>query len=137
VIVILDNASSHVVSFAKVSMSCNFSTLELSNMTFIFLPPNVTSVVQPLDQGIIASFKIQYKKKLLQWVLSQYGDATLKDLRKVVPNIKHAIMWSYEVWSELDATIIMNCWRMARILLATWNANFVLVDEREKNRMQE
>ena len=34
---------------------------------------------------------------------SQYDDATLKDLRKVVPNIGHAIMWSYEVWSELDA----------------------------------
>jgi len=31
----------------------------------------------------------------------------------------------------------MNCWRMARILLATWNVDFVLVDEREKNRMQE
>ena len=30
-------------------------------------------------------------------------DATLKDLRKVAPNIKHVIMWSYEVWSELDA----------------------------------
>ena len=31
-------------------------TLELSNMTLVFLPPNVASVVQPLDQGIIASF---------------------------------------------------------------------------------
>ena len=34
---------------------------------------------------------------------SQYNDATLKDLRKVVPNIRQAIMWSYEVWSKLDA----------------------------------
>ena len=63
--------------------------------------------------------KIQYKKKLLRWVLSQYDDATLKDLRKVVPNIKQAIMWSYEVWSELDAQIVRNCWRMARILPVT------------------
>ena len=29
--------------------------------------------------------------------------ATMKDLRKVVLNITHAIMWSFEVWSELDA----------------------------------
>ena len=116
---ILDNASSHIVSSAKVGKSRGFSTLELSNMTLVFLPPNVTSVVQPLDQGIIASFKIQYKKKLLRWVLSQYDDATLKDLRKVVPNIRQAIMWSYEVWSELDAQIVRNCWRMARTLPTT------------------
>ena len=53
--------------------------------------------MRPLDQGIITSFKIQYKKKLLQWFLSQYDDATLMDLKKVVPNIRQAIMWSYEV----------------------------------------
>jgi hypothetical protein len=62
---ILDNASSHVVSSSKVGKSCGFSTFELSNMTVVFHPPNVTSVVQPLVQGIIASFKIQYKKELL------------------------------------------------------------------------
>jgi hypothetical protein len=67
----LDNASSHVVSSAKVGKPRGFSTLELSNMTVVFLPPNVTIVVQPLDQGMLASFKIQYKKKLLRWVLSQ------------------------------------------------------------------
>jgi hypothetical protein len=68
--------------------------------------------------------------------LSQYDDATLKDLKKVVPNIIQAIMWSYEIWSELDAQIFKNCWRMVRILPATWNVDFALVDEREKNRMQ-
>ena len=46
-------------------------------------------------------------------------------------------MGSHEVWSELDAQIVKNCWRMARILLATWNVDFVLVDERKKNRMRE
>ena len=40
-------------------------------------------------------------------------------------------------WSELDAQIVKNCWRMARILHVTWNVDFALVDEREKNRMQE
>ena len=55
---ILDNTVSHVVSSAKVGKSRRFSTLESSNMTLAFIPPNVTSVVQPLDQGIIASFQI-------------------------------------------------------------------------------
>jgi hypothetical protein len=93
----LENASSQIVSSAKVGKSHGFSTLELSNMTLVYLPPNVTSVIQPLDQGIITFLKIQYKKKLFRWGLSQYDDATLTDLRKVVPNIRHAILWSYEV----------------------------------------
>jgi hypothetical protein len=115
--------------------TCGFPNLEMSNMTLIFLPPNVPGIVQPLAQGIIASFNIQYKKKFLRWVLSQYDDATLKDLRKVVPHIRQAIIWSYEVTSKLDAQMIMNCWRMVRIL-PTWNVGFALVDEREKNRMR-
>ena len=67
---------------------------------------------------------------------SQYHDATLKDLRKVLPNIRHASMWSNEVQYEVDAEIVNNCWRMARILLATWNVDFALVDVREKNKMR-
>jgi len=42
---ILDNASSHVVSYAKVGNSRGFSTLELSDMTLVCLPPNGTSIV--------------------------------------------------------------------------------------------
>ena len=56
-IIILDNSSSHVVSSAKIDKSGGFSTLELSNTNLVFLPPNVTSVNQPLDQGIIAFFQ--------------------------------------------------------------------------------
>ena len=41
---ILDNASSHVVSSTKVGKSHAFSTLELSNMILVFFPPNVISV---------------------------------------------------------------------------------------------
>ena len=46
-------------------------------------------------------------------------------------------MWIYEVWSELDAQIVKNCWSRAHILSTTWNLEFSLVDGREKSRMQE
>ena len=35
----------------------SLDAFKLSNLLLLFLPPNCTSVVQPLDQGIIAAFK--------------------------------------------------------------------------------
>jgi hypothetical protein len=62
VILILDNAPSHVVSSAKVCKFRGFPTLELSNTTLVVLPPNFTNVVQPLDQGIITSFQFNTRR---------------------------------------------------------------------------
>lgn len=50
-LVITDNASSHKITGATEEMKHGLRLLHLSNVTLCFLPPNVTSVVQPLDQG--------------------------------------------------------------------------------------
>ena len=49
VLVLMDNAAVHD------------SELQLSNVQFVYLPPNTTSHFQPLDAGIIACFKKQYR----------------------------------------------------------------------------
>ena len=36
----------------------------LMNMNLIFLPPNTTSVLQRLDQGVLRSLKPHYRKKV-------------------------------------------------------------------------
>ncbi|XP_019636442.1 PREDICTED: tigger transposable element-derived protein 4-like [Branchiostoma belcheri] len=46
----LDNATSH-------------PELQLRNLKLIFFPPNTTSVLQPMDQGIIQTTKTKYRKK--------------------------------------------------------------------------
>ncbi|GFX72965.1 tigger transposable element-derived protein 1 [Trichonephila clavipes] len=48
-VLIVDNAASHL-------------QLEHPNVQLVFLPPNTTSLIQPLDQGIIATFKKYYIK---------------------------------------------------------------------------
>ena len=45
VLLFLDNCTSHIMDN------------ELSNVKLIFFPSNITSVLQPLDQGIITNFE--------------------------------------------------------------------------------
>ncbi|XP_025409934.1 tigger transposable element-derived protein 6-like [Sipha flava] len=59
IILFLDNASSHP------------DTLNLKNIKLIFLPPNTTSICQPLDQGIIKNFKVHYRQRLFRHILSR------------------------------------------------------------------
>jgi len=136
VLMIMDNSSTHSLENVTITKVHGFNCLALSNMSIVFLPPNVTSVVQPLDQGIIASFKVQYRSKLVEWVLSEFDvEGGSNDLYKVVPNAKQAFLWCYQVWEEMEAQIIWNCWRAVRILSPHWNANLAMENEREKVRM--
>jgi hypothetical protein len=97
ILLIMDNASCHSLFGVQQKQWSGFMALPMTNVTIVFLPPNCTSVVQPLDQGIIAPFKLRYKSKLLEWVLSQFDSDQQQDLRKVVTNVKQTILWSYKV----------------------------------------
>ena len=54
VLMIKDNSSTHTLENVAVTKLFGFNCLPMSHMAFVFLPPNVTSAVQPLDQGISA-----------------------------------------------------------------------------------
>ena len=51
ILLLIDNAPSHIID-------------EYSNINIQFLPPNTTSKIQPLDQGIIRSVKCAYRKTI-------------------------------------------------------------------------
>lgn len=60
----------------------------------MFLPPNTTSVIQPMDQGVIVSMKRIYRRKQLNDCLVFFGEgdlglATMKNIKDY--NIKKAI----------------------------------------------
>jgi DDE superfamily endonuclease len=44
----------------------------LTNVTVHFLPPNMTAHIQPMDAGIINSFKSKYKKLYCHHLLTQF-----------------------------------------------------------------
>jgi DDE superfamily endonuclease len=54
----MDNASCHKLE----------GGVQLKNIQLEFFHPNVTSRLQPLDQGIIANFKAHYKRRLAKYL---------------------------------------------------------------------
>ncbi|GFU63818.1 tigger transposable element-derived protein 1 [Trichonephila clavipes] len=64
VLLIVDNAASHPL-------------LEHPNVQLVFHPPNTTSLIQPLDQGIIATFKKYYIKTTYKFILNKLENESL------------------------------------------------------------
>ena len=46
----------------------------LKNIRLEFLPPNTTSLIQPLGQGVIKNLKTFYRKELVQKIISAVDD---------------------------------------------------------------
>ena len=72
---------------------CHPSALaeRFSNISIKFLPKNTTSKTQPLDAGIIANWKVKYKKRLLRYVCSKVDESiSASDIVKSI-NISMAI----------------------------------------------
>jgi hypothetical protein len=46
--------------------------IKLTNITIVYLPPNTTAHLQPMDAGIIHSFKAKYKREFCQHIIGQF-----------------------------------------------------------------
>jgi hypothetical protein len=101
VFLLLDNASWHS------------QDLKLQNVKLIFLPPNTTSVLQPLDLGIIQNIKVQYRTRLLRFVLGQVN-AGIDKVSKCV-TVLDACYWINASINEVKPHCIQHCFRKAGI----------------------
>ena len=82
-----------------------------SNIKVVFLPKNTTSKTQPLDAGIIANWKIKYKKRLLRYVCSRAdGSINASEIVKSI-NVLMSIEWGRQAWDELSASTIRKCFQ--------------------------
>ena len=102
VLLLLDNAGCHPPDM-------NFSNIKI-------WPANTTSVLQPLDLGIIKMFKVHYQKFLMRFVLSKIG--TYSSASEVVKSVTilHAVRWIAEAWKNVNELTIKKYFRKAGVL---------------------
>ncbi|KAI1007893.1 hypothetical protein K3495_g336 [Podosphaera aphanis] len=66
-----------------------------------------------MDAGIIASFKIRYRKQQLRHaiILSDRGSSKLYELDQLT-----ALKWTVKIWNEISNVVHQNCWQHTKIL---------------------
>jgi len=77
VLLLVDNAPFHIINMAflhnnsddETVDNTNIDSFKLTNITVRYLPPNTTAHIQPMDAGIIKSFKSKYKHLFCKHIL--------------------------------------------------------------------
>ena len=85
---------------------------QFSNVRVEYLPPNTTSQMQPMDQGIINVGKGNYKKRLVKKMLDGLDESD----KIIYPNVKEALYMLVGAWNDVSKSTIVNCWNHANII---------------------
>ena len=87
----------------------------LTNICVEPFEPNLTSHVQPNDQGIIHSFKAHYRMESIEHAIECYEAGTTPSQIYDIDQLA-AMCLADDAWNKVDATTIRNCWRKSSIL---------------------
>ncbi|XP_018099221.1 tigger transposable element-derived protein 1-like [Xenopus laevis] len=101
ILLVLDNAPGHPNTLDDID----------PNVKVVFLPPNTTSLLQPMGQGVIASFKAYYLLRTFsQAVRATQNDVmTLREFWKNY-NIYDAVKNIVESWDEVKESNMRGVW---------------------------
>lgn len=103
IILFVDNATSHNL--------CPENVPDFINLQF--LPPNTTSLIQPMDQQVIANLKAKYHKYMYQQCFQATDGerkVTLKEFWKAY-NIHDAIVNIGKAWKNVSEKSLSAAWR--------------------------
>ena len=100
VLLFLDNAMSH-------------SNVQLCNVKLKYLPANTTSILEPLDQGIILAMKRKHNKTQLRYIITHMERSKEKDCSQLFKEIDvlKAIYWIKQAWNDVKCDIIAKCFK--------------------------
>ncbi|XP_055371913.1 tigger transposable element-derived protein 1-like [Condylostylus longicornis] len=106
ILLLIDNAPSHSSLLLKSD----------ENIRIIFLPPNTTSLIQPMDQGIISSFKRRYLRNTIRLLIDKLNDTESVNENLVHNfwkgfNTKNGIDNISKAWDEVTVSTMKNGWK--------------------------
>ncbi|GLV46176.1 hypothetical protein CBL_02892 [Carabus blaptoides fortunei] len=100
VLLLVDNAPNHP------------RDLSHPNVELTFLPPNTASLIQPLDQGIISTFKTHYIRMSLKWILEKIYCESIEEVEAwkhfSIVNCIEIIALSLK---EIKPSTLNACWK--------------------------
>lgn len=97
VVLLCDNASCHKVD-----------GLTFSHVEVVFLPPNLTAWLQPMDAGIIRAFKGKYRSLFARYAL--HLDASGVPNPYKITQLE-AMRLASRAWDSVSSETIQHCWR--------------------------
>ncbi|XP_053885320.1 major centromere autoantigen B [Malaclemys terrapin pileata] len=92
----------------------------LTNIQLEFLPPNATSSMQPMAQGVIENMKGHYRSKIASRInvaLHVDPSADVQTVLKTV-NLLDCVHLVAEAWQDVKPTTISNCFRKGKFVVA-------------------
>jgi len=99
-LLLIDNAPSHASEAQLTSNDGEIVTM--------FLPPNCTPLLQPMDQNAIRLTKLYYRKSLLVHILAVEDDIS-NALKSI--NLKDAVFLLSSSWEKVQSDVIKKCWK--------------------------
>jgi len=100
IILFLDNASCH-------------PHITLSNEQLAWFPPNTSSCTQPMDQGVIYTYKCHYRRSLLQSLIPKISSCnTINELAGSI-FVLDAIHWTAAAVKQIQPETVAKCFQKA------------------------
>jgi len=103
ILLLQDNFSGHVVPD-------NLQCIRIKNFK-----PNLTSLIQPNDQGNIHCFKAHYRAKFIERAIDRYDTGVTASAIYEINQLE-AMRLADKAWKEVDAMTIRQCWKKSGIL---------------------